>query len=237
MPRAIYFVAILTFPYRWPISIQDKRYKIGAPEQLAIGNVHGMDVSADGRFVAVSPGEAALSSTAKPARRVPSEPQSLVREMAISPDGSLAVSLGYGSEGFRVWDTKSGKLVHVHRKGLHGRGRFTPDGKHYVSRATGEDLLLWSVADWKLVRKLGPIGAFAISPDSRYLAVVEFNGKARLTRIADGASDRTLRRAGRGIPVRGGFQPRWPVPCGHDHRTQQTPRLGPLALSAVSWRS
>ena len=37
------------------------------------------------------------------------------------------------------------------------------------------------------MRNLGALGAFDISPDGKYLAVTEHNGKVRLTRMADGA--------------------------------------------------
>jgi len=38
-----------------------------------------------------------------------------------------------------------------------------------------------------MVRELGPAGGFGISPDGRYVAVAEANGKVRITRISDGA--------------------------------------------------
>ena len=41
--------------------------------------------------------------------------------------------------------------------------------------------------DCSLVHELGPIGSFGISPEGRYVAVAEPNGKVRITRISDGS--------------------------------------------------
>jgi WD40 repeat protein len=43
------------------------------------------------------------------------------------------------------------------------------------------------VPDGKLVRELGPVGGYGISPDGRYVAVGEAGGKVRITRLSDGA--------------------------------------------------
>ncbi len=177
-------------PHRWPVAVRGNGYQIGAPERLATPHAHGLDVSQDGRTVAVSTWNRAMTLDRQTGKIVLSDPQAGARLVAVSPDGLQVASFGWdaGSDGFRVWEAKTGKLIHVFRKGLLGLGRFTPDGKHLVHRATGEkELLLWSASDWKMLRKLGSPGEFALSPDSQYIAVAELNGKARLTRISDGA--------------------------------------------------
>src|SRR5205085_4146378 len=104
-----------------------------------------------------------------------------VRHVAIHPDGSLVASFPWEQQGFQIWVAKTGKVLLDHPTGNVGRGRFSPDGKFLISYGWGEsDLLAWSVPECKLARKLGPLGLFAISGDSRYVAVTEPNGKIRL---------------------------------------------------------
>src|SRR5262249_55594042 len=96
-------------------------------------------------------------------------------------------SFGFSSHGFRICDATTAEELHNAGKGGCGFGRFSPDGKYLIVQSNeGPGLAVWSMPECKFVRHLGTPGAFAISPDSRYVATAEYNGKMRLTRIADG---------------------------------------------------
>ena len=115
------------------------------------------------------------------------QPQQDVRSIAVHPEGSQIASFGWSVKGFRLWESATGKLIHAHDEGTIGNGQFTPDGKYLITRANGiPDILLWSVPDGKLCPQLGFRSGFAISPDSRYIAVAEAVGKVRLNRIDNG---------------------------------------------------
>ena len=176
-------------PTRWPISVQGNRYAIGAGQALALPVTNDIDVSRDGRIVAVTQFTHALALDRQTGKTVKLAPQQDARRVAVSPDGSLVATFSWGIAGFRVWEAKTGKLVYVDGFGTQGNGRFTADGKYLLTAGFGDGsgLRLWSVPDLKFVRRLDGIGvAFALSPDGHCLAVAEGSGKVRLTRIADG---------------------------------------------------
>src|SRR5262249_27746826 len=84
-----------------------------------------------------------------------------VRGLALSPDGSLAVS-GAQDDTVRVWDVKSGKEL----RQLRGPGRdkagdvvnglaFSPEGTHVLGGTRGGHLWLWDVAGKEPPRAFG----------------------------------------------------------------------------------
>jgi WD40 repeat protein len=182
-------------PTRWPLSVQGNRYQIGAAEVLALPPANDLDVSRDGRIVAVTQFTHSLALDRQTGKTVKLEPQQDARRVAVSPDGSLVATFSWDSEGFRVWETKTGKLVYVDGSGKQGKGRFTADGKYLVTAGVGDGsgLRLWSVPDLKLVRTVSSgVGiGFAVRRDGQLLAVAEVSGKVRLVRMAD---DETLAR-------------------------------------------
>lgn len=172
---------------QWVVKRYGNRYTIGPPMTVGQPGVFGFDISKDGQYVAaaVSFGSLFYDRQAGGLRVVDTRQD--LRNVAIIPDGSLVASFTWGPPGFRVWDAKSEKVLLSHPTGNLGRGRFTPDGKHLVTYGLGEsDLLAWSIPDCTLAQRLGPLGLFAISPDSRYIAVTEPSGKIRLNRIVNG---------------------------------------------------
>jgi eukaryotic-like serine/threonine-protein kinase len=175
-------------PHRWPITKDGNRFKIGHPEPLTLPAQYScLEISPDGRFVAqpmYAAGAVWLDrQTGKTTR---SQPQYDVRSVSIHPNGSLVASFSWGDKGFRVWDTTTGKKpVFAYDQPAQG-GWFTPDGKYLISASWNAGFLLWSVPDFKPVRKLGSFGVGAVSPDGRHLAVTEAAGKVRLNRIDTG---------------------------------------------------
>jgi serine/threonine protein kinase/WD40 repeat protein len=176
-------------PYRWPITTEGNLFKIGRPQRLNLPTAYlGIDISADGRFVAQAMLVNTLLLDRQTGKTMRLQPQQDVRGAAVHPSGDFVASFSWSAKGFRLWESATGKLRHADDQGVCVGGKFTPDGKYLITRATGiDDILLWSVPDCKLVRKLGPNAEFAISPDSRYVAASEAGGKIRLHRIDAGA--------------------------------------------------
>jgi WD40 repeat protein len=173
-------------PHRWPITTEGNHFKIGQPERLDLPPTDArMDISADGRFVVAAVYDGSVLLDRQTGKTTRLQPQEDVRIVAIHPNGSLVASFGWNTKGFRLWEAKTGKLIHAIDKGYTGRGRFTPDGKYLIATG-GSDIQLWSVPDCKLVRTLGSYGQFSISPDSRTIAAAEEGGKVRLNRIDNG---------------------------------------------------
>ena len=175
-------------PHRWPITTKGGHFTISQPERLDLPAIRGssLNINSDGRFVALSMFAGSAVLDRQTGRTTPLQPQQDVRYTAVSPNGSLAASFGWSVPGFRLWDLASGKLIQAHDEGT-VEGKFTPDGKYLITKPNGiPDILLWSVPDCKLVRTLGISAGFAISPDSRYIAAAEANGKVRLNRIDNG---------------------------------------------------
>jgi WD40 repeat protein/tRNA A-37 threonylcarbamoyl transferase component Bud32 len=180
-------------PHRWPITREGNRFQIGQPERLNLPQFYTcLGISPDGRLVAQPTPGGAILLDRESGKTTLLQPQQDVRGVAVHPNGSLVASFGWSTPGFRLWETKSGKLIHAHNEGYGRGGQFTPDGKHLITADWCGDpgapamLSLWSVPDCKLVRKLGSSAGFAISPDSRCIAAAESGGKVRLNRIDNG---------------------------------------------------
>jgi WD40 repeat protein len=181
------FVVAAYRAVRWPATAEGNHIRFGPAEHLNLPSGETLDISSDGRFVAQAArnGSAVLDRQTRKITIL--RPQDDTRHVAINPDGSLIASFGWSTGGLRVWNTESGKLLEVVGTEPWGFGRFTPDGKHLITASRGPQVQLWSMPDCKLVRDLGPVGGFGISPDGRCVAVAEANGKVRITRISDGA--------------------------------------------------
>jgi WD40 repeat protein/tRNA A-37 threonylcarbamoyl transferase component Bud32 len=175
-------------PYRWAVKEKNHRYEFGPAERLKFITAGGsLAVSPDGRFVVGGGHQDVAVFDRQTGKRIALGPQTDVRHVAFHPTEMLVASFEFSSDRFRIWEATTGKLLHAEDKTGSYIGEFTPDGKFLVvRRAGGTGLTLWSVQDKKYVQELGSVGHFAISPDNRFIAVAEANGKVRFTRIADG---------------------------------------------------
>jgi WD40 repeat protein len=81
------------------------------------------------------------------------------REIAVSPDGRLALSGGEDAK-VRLWDLATGQLMRT----FMGKGvptpvhavAFSPDGKWALSGGEGQVLKLWNVSSGREIRTLVP---------------------------------------------------------------------------------
>jgi WD40 repeat protein len=77
-----------------------------------------------------------------------------VRDVAVSPDGSLVVGSSLRND-LRVWDAKTGKprfkLLGNGQMGGKRRVRFTPDGKRLIAWGDDEFVRVWEVRNGKLL--------------------------------------------------------------------------------------
>jgi cytochrome c len=115
-----------------------------------------------------------------------------VRAVAVSPDGSRAVSGSFDASAI-VWSLSSGaaeKVLRFH-DGAVNAVAFLEDGSVATS---GEDaaIAVWRPGSARPERVLkghaGPVVGLAVSPDGATLASASWDGTARLWSLADGAS-------------------------------------------------
>ncbi len=115
-----------------------------------------------------------------------------VRAVAVSPDGSRAVSGSFDATAI-LWSLSSGtaeKVLRFHDSAVNAAA-FLKDGRIVTS---GEDaaIAIWQPGTTKPERVLkghtGPVVGLAVSPDGATLASASWDGTARLWSLADGTS-------------------------------------------------
>jgi len=125
------------------------------------------------------------------ARRFPGPYATFVRDVALSPDGSMFAASS-DSNAFFVYDTESGEHVRAFGGGRSCKLTFSADGTKLLS-AAGDGIYLWSVTTGKQLLELpSHYGArsIALSPDGS-LAVI--GGAKSTIRLYDTASGQLVR--------------------------------------------
>jgi len=152
------------------------------------GHEDGMAFSPDGRtFALAGKGRARLQDISS-GQWLDSFfiPKGSRYKLAWSPDGRLLA--GSAGKNIRIWDAYSTRIVCVlpeHTDTVSWIS-WTPDGKTLLSRTMDGKWCAWNAIAGKLVRTVdGPPGAFAWSPDSRWVAVVT-NNRLRILDAATG---------------------------------------------------
>lgn len=115
-----------------------------------------------------------------------------VRALAVSPDGRLALSGSFDTSAI-LWDIDGGQALAVlrgHESAVNAAVAL-PDGRFATGGEDGR-ILVWRLGASAPVQRLevhgGPVAALAVSPDGTLIASASWDGTARLTALADGAS-------------------------------------------------
>jgi serine/threonine protein kinase/WD40 repeat protein/tetratricopeptide (TPR) repeat protein len=185
---------------RWPIERSSGRWTLGPPRMLhdsrsTGGNVAGSRLSA--RVVWGKTLEHVQSLT----------PHFDVRYGAISPDGQKAATIGFHgtSEGVKVWDTRTGRLVATLAESNMSYAVFGPDNRWLVT-SRGK-CKLWDMSTWRLIREVDPEGGqISLSPDGSILTTT-YRNLVRLYDTKTWERLATLEAPTLNIPVRPTWTP------------------------------
>ncbi len=182
-----------------PIIVPDNGADVGPIARLGKGTPKQVTWSADGRWLAVACESGCLcvydAQTMTEVTLIWA-PAALT-SVAFSPDGRLLAS-GADDKTVRLWETASGKEVHVFKKHTGGvfSVAFAPDGKTLASASHDNTVRLWDAASGKELRTLSGHTSYVISvafsPDGRTLASASSDETVRLWDVASGKELRTL---------------------------------------------
>jgi cytochrome c len=113
-----------------------------------------------------------------------------VRALAVSPDGSMAVSGSFDQSAIR-WDLGGGAALQVLRfhDGAVNAAVALPDGRFVTGGEDGR-LAVWRAGDTAPAQVIaahsGPIAGIAASPDGRRVGSASWDGTVRVTDLVDG---------------------------------------------------
>ncbi len=140
---------------RWPLTVsRDGKRSYGPPTKL-LPRMSGYGTSpgtgADGREWAFPRGkEGAIVLLLPEEKQIALKGQSDVRSAAVSPDGSWIATGSHNvldGPGAKIWDARTGRLVHDLPVGEYCNVSFSPGGKWLVT--TSGVTRLWSVGTWR----------------------------------------------------------------------------------------
>jgi WD40 repeat protein len=187
------------------------------PQMVLDARATAISFSTDGNVLATARDDKTVrlwdAATGKPLHTLKSHTLP-VGALAFSPDGKLLASAGSedtrpGDFELKLWDTKSGKVVHEILEKEHRSGgdaappmpflAFSPDGALLVFPGKSRTLCLWDIKaqkeKWSLKIGLVPSTA-AFSPDGKFLAIGTHtsadHGTARIIHSETGKPERGL---------------------------------------------
>ncbi len=133
-----------------------------------------------------------------------------VDDLAVSPDGKYTAMVDGITDTVRVWETRSGKLIHESADpGACDRVWFSQDGRHMV-RVGKEGLLkVLDTSTWGRERELKDLGflnGISLAPDGRRLLAGDAGSGFRLLELETGHEVRAL-RGHRGVVFASAFSP------------------------------
>ena len=167
---------------RWPIRQESRaeRIRIGPRQQVhQAGNTALVysSLSPDGGQIAAvisGAGQARVMELANPEKLITLGPHSGMRHISLSPDGKWVATGTWQGAGAKVWDVRSGRLVHEFPEPSHANVLFSPDSRWLVT--AGMQYHLWETGTWRpgppidLELKNHLMGVMAFSRDSNFLA-------------------------------------------------------------------
>jgi WD40 repeat protein/tRNA A-37 threonylcarbamoyl transferase component Bud32 len=182
---------------RWPAMTGDgpagERLRLGPPRQLSPlgrvwftrrpdGGTRGVATAENG------PNQIMDLETGAVLRELGSHPLGEVQ--ALSPDGRWAASAGWHSDRVRLWNARTGQVVHEWALGRWTYVFFTPDSRTLVI-SRGDEFSFWDVETLRPIRRLPrdvtPYpGWVAFSPDGGLMALEMAPGVLHLKEAATG---------------------------------------------------
>jgi WD40 repeat protein len=92
-----------------------------------------------------------------------------IEAMALSPDGTRIVSVGYDGS-TKIWHVPSGRLLRTHDALSGGEVSFLPDGNRIVTYARGDHVKVWDATSGAIIRSIKhTLSTTAISSDGARL--------------------------------------------------------------------
>ena len=171
---------------QWPIERAAQHLKLGPPKLLrSDGDIKDMDLSADGRILALT----RLYDTSHFTIMDLSQPDSVrnlaclpnAQNIALSHDGRWVALCTWGGAGAEIWDVATGQRVAQLPFQGNATVRFTPDGSRlFISESRG--LCVWDTQSWKLIRCVSgeAFRPLTFSPDGRLLFTMDSTARIRL---------------------------------------------------------
>jgi eukaryotic-like serine/threonine-protein kinase len=155
-----------------------QRPRLGLPKQLSPLTQAWFARSADGRAIGLAAEEGRVNKiidleTGAVQRELGPHPNGHVR--ALSSDGQWAASNGWHSERVRLWNARTGEMVHEWFLEKQTRIRFTPDSRTLVI-SRHDEFSFWDVETRQSTRRLRREVGFesshvAFSPDGKLMAL------------------------------------------------------------------
>jgi WD40 repeat protein/tRNA A-37 threonylcarbamoyl transferase component Bud32 len=181
---------------RWPVRADPESpdsLTVGPPEVLptGLGLLLPMTASRDGSVLAFTFLEGCrVWRAARPLDLVPLVPDHDVRQLGLSPDGSLVATASHSGQYVRVWDAVTGRRIReLPKKGEVASACFSPDGR-WLAVQNEKQVVLWDVRTWQARGSFaGNFFASTFSPDGRLLALEQGTG---ITRLVDWGAEREL---------------------------------------------
>jgi eukaryotic-like serine/threonine-protein kinase len=157
-------------------------YRLGQPRHLFDAfAIQGASLSRDGRYLAVTEapaGQSFIFDLQHPPAKVVLSGHPMVNRIAISPDGRWVATASWYNSLVKIWNARTGDLVHT----LSEPGRacvcFSPDGRWLAtsSSTTASDYQLWEVGTWQPKSPSQAADGYtftAFSPDGRMMARIQ----------------------------------------------------------------
>jgi eukaryotic-like serine/threonine-protein kinase len=163
--------------------------QLGETEKLPIpGSALKFAQSADGNVSASPQSKGAFVVFAdQPGRMVHVGPHAYARHVAVSPDGSLVATGGFGLPGdAKVWEVGTGQLKAHLRVGTSCRVAFSPDGQRLLTGIGNGQIRVWDAATWAEIPMQVPLRCSAVELD-RPAFPVAFSADCKLLAVETGA--------------------------------------------------
>src|SRR5579884_4146041 len=181
---------------RWPLTCEDparENLRLGPPRQLSSLGRAWFTHRPDGGTLAAVTEEGGSNylfdlQKEKVVRAIGRHPQGEIQ--ALSSDGRWAASSGWHSDRVRLWNAKTGQMVHEWILGRWTTVAFTPDSRTLVI-SRGDEFTFWDVETLQPIRRLPrdvtPFpGHVAFSPDGRLMALEMAPAVLHLKEVATG---------------------------------------------------